>query len=397
MDWSNWLASAGDLASAPAARRARAPDSRARHAAVRARVQRARGERAPSVRLPVVPEVCELPHVNWAFEPTTNAEKVDPFAYDTIIIAFSGGKDSMALLLLLLHLGVPRERIELWHHDVDGREGSKLFDWPCTRSYCAAVARAFGVRIYFSWKVGGLEGELLRENAPTAGYRFEMPDGLQTAGGKSNKLGTRRMFPQQAADLSTRWCSAYGKIMTMEAAIRNQDRFHRRRTLVLTGERAEESPAREHYRVFEPHRTDLRDGENPRWVDVWRPVHGWPEAEVWALIEQYRVNPHPAYRLGWGRVSCAACIFSSHNQWASLRVVHRRQFDDIAAHELSFKKTIDREGLTVIEQADLGTPFPGMREQDIRAAVSATFDEPVFVQPWVLPRGALRGDKCGPT
>src|SRR6185437_14385284 len=97
----------------PTSRR-RAPDPRARDAAVRARVQRARGERAPSVRLPVLPEVCELPHVNWAFAPTTSEGKVDPLAYDTIIVAFSGGKDSMALLLLLLHLGVPRERIELW-------------------------------------------------------------------------------------------------------------------------------------------------------------------------------------------------------------------------------------------------------------------------------------------
>ena len=73
------------------------------------------------------------------------------------------------------------------------------------------------------------------------------------------------------------------------------------------------------------------------------------------------------------------------------------QFDTIAAHELSFGKTIDREGLTVIEQADRGTPFPGMRAADVRAALSRTWDEPVFITPWVLPRGALHGDACGPT
>ena len=82
-------------------------------------------------------------------------------------------------------------------------------DWPCTRAYCAAVAAAFGVRIYFSWKVGGYEGELLKENAKTAGYLFETPDGLQSAGGEDGKIATRRQFPQKAGDLKTRWCSAY--------------------------------------------------------------------------------------------------------------------------------------------------------------------------------------------
>jgi tRNA(Ile)-lysidine synthase TilS/MesJ len=43
-------------------------------------------------------------------------------SYDVIVVAFSGGKDSIACVLHLLELGGPRERIELWHHDVDGRE-----------------------------------------------------------------------------------------------------------------------------------------------------------------------------------------------------------------------------------------------------------------------------------
>ena len=38
----------------------------------------------------------------------------------------------LAALLRLLDLGVDRDRLELWHHDVDGREGSTLMDWPFT-------------------------------------------------------------------------------------------------------------------------------------------------------------------------------------------------------------------------------------------------------------------------
>ena len=43
----------------------------------------------------------------------------DLAVYDRILVAFSGGKDSLAALLHLLELGVDPARIELHHHDVD--------------------------------------------------------------------------------------------------------------------------------------------------------------------------------------------------------------------------------------------------------------------------------------
>lgn len=57
---------------------------------------------------------------------STIDEPFDPFSFTKIIVACSGGKDSLASLLHLLDIGIPKERIELWHHDVDGREGSTL-------------------------------------------------------------------------------------------------------------------------------------------------------------------------------------------------------------------------------------------------------------------------------
>src|SRR3546814_13356546 len=72
--------------------------------------------------------------------------------------------------------------------------------------------------------------------------------------------GTRGKFPQLSPDLSVRWCSAYLKIDVMAASIRNQDRFLGKRTLVVTGERAQESVASSKYQTFERHRTDTRDG-----------------------------------------------------------------------------------------------------------------------------------------
>jgi 3'-phosphoadenosine 5'-phosphosulfate sulfotransferase (PAPS reductase)/FAD synthetase len=48
--------------------------------------------------------------------------------------------------------------------------------------------------------------------------------------------------------------------------------FRDGKTLVVTGERAEESPNRARYKVFEPHRADNRHGRRViRHVDHWRP------------------------------------------------------------------------------------------------------------------------------
>lgn len=191
-----------------------------------------------------------------AFAPTPSKPAVDPFSYDVIIVAFSGGKDSLALLLLLLLLGVPQERIELWHHDVDGREGSTLMDWPCTRDYCRQIAAAFGVRIYFSWKVGGFEGEMLRDQTPTAAYLFETPYGLERAGGESDKPGYRRQFPMKTGDLGKRWCSAYTKTHVGECT------RHHRVLALRDGDPADPSfprtPVRPASRVHRAGRAPLR-------------------------------------------------------------------------------------------------------------------------------------------
>ena len=118
--------------------------------------------------------------------------------YDRVIVAFSGGKDSLACVLHLLRVGCPPHKMELWHHNIDGCEAS-FMDWPCTSDYCRAVADHLGIELRFSWLKGGFEGEMFRENAPKASIRFELPDGTIGETGGKGKANTRRKQPAKGA------------------------------------------------------------------------------------------------------------------------------------------------------------------------------------------------------
>jgi len=309
--------------------------------------------------------------------------------YSKVLIGWSGGIDSLACFLHLLEQGVDPTKIELWHHVIDGREGKPLMDWPCTPAYCRAVASAFGVEYYESWKVEGFRGEMLKENSITLPTRFETPDGrIVEVGGVRGKPGTRRLFPQVSPDLSVRYCSAYLKIAVMDMAIRNQPRFNYAKTLVITGERADESAARSHYETFEPHRSDLRNGRKVwRWVDHWRPVHSWTKNECWQISERWRVNPHPCYRLGFGRCSCMFCIFANPQQYASAAVLDPLRFAELVAYEQEFGKTIKRHA-SLVQFTEGIPPYQNMNPDDIRAALSEDWKEPIIVDNWRLPAGA---------
>jgi 3'-phosphoadenosine 5'-phosphosulfate sulfotransferase (PAPS reductase)/FAD synthetase len=322
------------------------------------------------------------------------ATPVDFASYDVVLCAFSGGKDSLACVLHLLEMGVPRERIELHHHDIDGR-GQSFMDWPCTPAYCRAVSDHLDIPLYFSWRQGGFLGELHKVNARTKPIAFETPEGeIGEAGGIKGNISTREKYPQTSGNLMVRWCSAILKIDVLRLLVTNQRRFDGMRLLIVTGERAQESANRAHYAEFEAHKS-LSAQKRP--VDSWRPVHKWLEADVWEIIGRHKIAPHPAYQLGWGRLSCRTCIFGSPNQWATIRALYPDRFEAIATREEAFGVTIKR-GRTVRQQADRGTPYAAALARPELAAM-ADRDEwtlPIVQDPWSLPAGAY-GEAVGPS
>lgn len=320
----------------------------------------------------------------------------DLHSYDHYIVSFSGGKDSTALLLYLLDNDVPKDKIELWHQEIDGRSAS-FFDWEVTPDYCRKVGDSFGIKVLSQWKEGGFTREMLRENQRTAPVFFETPDGnICRTGGDKGSPSTRRKFPQPSPDLRTRWCSAYLKIDVCATAIRHQERFNNARTLVLSGERGEESKQRAGYAILEPDRADLRNGKHSfRHVDRFRPVRDWKEQRIWDILEKYRVRPHPCYFMGFGRCSCKFCIFGNQDQFASAACISHCQSNQLIQFEKDFGYTLKRDTdlATLIRK---GQPYNSITNELKRLATNYEYSQPIIVpdtEQWTLPAGAFR--KCG--
>lgn len=331
-----------------------------------------------------------------------DAPDIDIDAYDNIVICMSTGKDSWASFLHLLDIGVDKRKIEFWHHEVDGREGSTLMDWPCVTDYASKLASHFDIPMYFSWLEGGMEGEMLKENSYSRPHKVQTPDGLMTLARdtKRSSPSTRLRFPQVSASLQTRWCSSALKIDVGRRAITNQSRFNGKKVLFITGERRLESASRAKYNQLEIHQVDARKGRLNRHVDAWRPVLHWSEERVWDALKRHGVLPPVPYRLGWGRSSCMTCIFNGPRVWATIAEYFPEKLNPIAAYEDKFGVTISRQRVNVRDIAKKAKPFDIDDIDAFKQAMNTQYSLPIVANnanPWLMPKGAFNEESCGST
>lgn len=314
-----------------------------------------------------------------------------------IIVCFSGGKDSIAMVLTLLERGIAKERIVLHHQNVDG-ESRAWFDWPITRSYCQAFARAFGLTYLEQYRAGGIMGEATKENAQSGGTYYQEEQGGAFLHLESKaKVGTRLKYPMVCGDMQKRWCSSVAKMEPHHRALRALYPIggEVKQLIVCTGERWQESKQRSKYKALQWHKVNAKE----RQVLQWRPLVSWPEGRVWQIIKRHQVQPHPCYVLGWGRASCMTCIFNSANHWRTLLEIAPERVKGMHTKELEFNHTLYQQE-TIMERALRGQSLlealpDQVREEWLPVALGTEFTKEIITDNWQLPAGAYSAQACG--
>lgn len=337
--------------------------------------------------------------------------------YDLIVVLISGGKDSVACYLKLLELGVPKERIEFWHHDIDGGHPSRRMDWKCTQNYVKALADAEGIKLRVSYRVNGFFGELYRIGASEP-IEWIDPDTGEVKQCKlsSNylkckelkkqateemeellkKYGYRMKFPAKTGDLSRRWCSGNLKAAVQDSVTANlEETKHDKKILIVSGERRGESAGRSKYNEMEIHRTNA-EAKAHRIVHQWRCCIDYSEKDVWELLKRHHINPHPCYRIGWNRCSCMMCIFSTPRLFAGVKELFPDDYAALRHDEEVLGFTLDNKKNLDEFIGDTKSCVCWDDRKAIHSILTGEFTtDDIYINDWKYPVGAFHGADGG--
>lgn len=124
----------------------------------------------------------------------------------------------------------------------------------------------------------------------------------------------------------------------------------------------------------------------------------YSEKDVWEVLKRHWINPHPCYRAGWNRCSCATCIFFTPKLFAGIRELYPEEYQ-----LLNFDEEI--LGFTLDNKCNLDT-FVGEAkfcvyhgdEKAIQSLITGEFSvEDIYVEgKWMYPAGAFHGAEGGP-
>lgn len=247
-------------------------------------------------------------------------------SYDRVVIQYSAGKDSQAMLDYIVEhtdrAGVPRSRLVVFHADL-GR-----VEWQGTPELAAQHAEFYGLRFEM---IARPQGDLLDHieqhgKFPSATTRYCTSDHKR---GQGHKLFTR---------------------LVRELGLGRQARL-----LSCFGFRREESAFR---RKKNPMRFDRRASNGKRHVDEWLPILDWTEDQVWARIDQAGTAPHWAYAAGMPRLSCSFCVLASRSaliRAAQLRPELAAEYARIEA-KIGHRFRLDLSMAEIIAAARTETP-----------------------------------------
>lgn len=192
----------------------------------------------------------------------------DDFQVDRqVAVGVSGGKDSLALALHLIEIG-----IEITPYFCDTG-----WEHPATMEYLD----------YLETKIG----PILR---------------LRAAKQMAEIIVEKSMFPSR----KRRYCTPMLKIRPFQDHFGCNDKVFRDDLVSATGERAAESGARARKITIE------KDTLMGCWM--WRPIKTWNIDQVFEIAKRHGVAHNPLYTKGYTRVGCWPCIFANKGDYRAL-------------------------------------------------------------------------------
>lgn len=246
--------------------------------------------------------------------------------WDAVVVAFSGGIDSHAMLLDAVRT-YPRHRILAVFNDTgdDHTPDNQLVDFP-----------------------GGTLG-FVQQECDALGVPLVVTHGPADILGHTEHRG-------MWADSRNRYCTSDLKRSPTDKVLRNMDR-EAGKILLLTGELAEESPARAKKPEWQ-----IRQGATAptkgRLVVWHRPQLHWTKEEEILFIWSQGRDIAPTYYAGWDRLSCRFCFFLTFERQVLSFVGYPLE----AARFVALEEQIDhRVSLNYRHTTEDGEVFQGYR------------------------------------
>lgn len=265
------------------------------------------------------------------------------------LVSFSGGKDSTATLLVAIEQGV--ENLSGVFCDT-GNEHDAVYE------YVDYIQQATGIKIktlrqdFTDWWWRRRDYVRDKWMLPHKGWPTGVPDTIIQAvlvvlekGPTGNPYLDLCIIKSRFPSRKAQFCTQHLKSEpATEYALELIDQYGS--VVSWQGVRAEESPGRAKL----PDREDKGGG-----YSVYRPIHKWTAAQVFAMHDKHGIKPNPLYKLGMGRVGCMPCVNANKDEILEISKRFPEQIDRINEWENAVSLASKRSNATFF-------PSPGENE-----------------------------------